>query len=416
MNSKKNMQKTPFIVVLFMWFTLILGYLLNFFHSLTTAVLQPYLMKEFGIDALSVTSIGSMYFYWYLIMQIPTGLLVDKFGLRIVGAVGIFLAALGSACFAMAWDVSMLYVGRSLIGIGTATIFVCIIKFQIAWMKPNIMNTMTGLACFVGTLGGIIAQSPLAWLVENFGWRESLYCIAFVSLINALLIVFFVRDSPKVNDDASVHSASKEIAVLKAFMVIVLNWRTWPAFLLYAAFYGSYVVLMGYSGTSWLSEVFQMSTIQASSYIIVGVFGSAVGSVFVGVWSDRSGSRKVPMLGTGILYVLIWGILAFYGNDLPIAAVTVILFLIGFCSCAFVVCWSCVQEVNPREYSGIAVSVVNMGGFIGPILLPYIFMLVQGSHANPLSAPAFSAAFVAIFWAVVVGLICGLFVKEPSHN
>ncbi len=86
----------------------------------------------------------------------------------------------------------------------------------------------------------------------------------------------------------------QNFSVFKALCSILIDWRTWPVFLLYACFYGSYIVVMGYGGTSWLSETFSLTTLEASSYIIIGVFGSAVGSIFVGAWSDKIRSRKTP--------------------------------------------------------------------------------------------------------------------------
>ncbi len=172
-----NSTKVSSFVVFSMWTILLLGYLLTFFHPLSTAILQPYLIDEFSINAIEVTSIASMYFYCYLFMQIPTGLLVDKYGVRIVSSIGLLCAGFGSLCFAIAWNTPMLYIGKALIGLGVAPLFVCIIKFQIAWIKPSLMTTMTGLACFLATLGGMLAQSPLAFVIEQIGWRTTFYAI-----------------------------------------------------------------------------------------------------------------------------------------------------------------------------------------------------------------------------------------------
>lgn len=409
MNTETPIQTPTLFMRFFMWGLLLLAYLLNFFHSLTTAVLQPYLTHSFNIDTLTVTTIGSMYFYCYLIMQIPVGLLVDKFGVRLVSTTGTFLAALGTALFAAATDVWLLYVGRAFIGIGTSVIFICIIKFQNFWFKPNIIMTMTGISCFIGTLGGILAQSPLAYMAELIGWRNSLYGIAFASLLNACAIAFWVKEMPIQKNTIDEVKPS----AFKGLWVVLSNIRIWPAFLLYAVFFGSYVLIAGYIGTAWLIDVYNISSVTASTYIIAAVCGAAVGCVAVGMWSDKIGSKKIPMLGAGLCYLITWAVLAFWGNDLPIRIVGIMLFCIGFFSCAYVVCWSCVQEINPKEFSGIAVAVVNMGGFIGPILLPYLFVFFQNLHA-PASTEGYSTAFFGIFIVVLAALICGLFVKEPD--
>lgn len=409
MQNYSSKQKTPLSSIIFMWSILLVAYLLNYFHSLSIGVLQPYLITEFQIDAFTVTNIGSMYFYLYVIMQIPTGLLVDKFGVRIVSCVGTFLAALGTYCFATTTDVFFLYLGRALIGIGTSVIFVCIIKFQVTWMKANIMVTMTGLACFLGTLGGVLAQSPLVYLVEMIGWRASLYLIAAVSLINAVFMLVFIKSSQE-----NCIENKEEISIFKGLLTVVSNVYTWPSFFLYAAFYGSYVLIMGYIGTSWLVNIHGVTTAEASSYIILGVLGSAIASVIIGFWSDKIGNKKKPMLYTGFAYIITWALFIWFGNTVSLFFIACLLFCIGFFSCAFVVCWSCVQEINPKKYSGIAVSVVNIGGFVGPIILPYVFLVVQNGFENAISIEAYQSSFIWIFVIVVAGYLCSLFVKEPS--
>ncbi len=122
------------------------------------------------------------------------------------------------------------------------------------------------------------------------------------------------------------------------------------------------------------------------------------------------------MIVIGVIYLITWAVIAFGTHLLPLSLIPAILFSIGFCSCAFVVCWACVQEINPKEYGGIAVSVVNMGGFVGPIVLPYLFVFIQNSYLESLSMEAFSASFKAMFWAVLFGLAMGLFTKEPNQN
>lgn len=416
MNAETPIHKPSFSMLLFMWCLLLLASFMSYFHSLTTAVLQPYLTQDFNIDLLTVTAIGSMYFYCYIIMQIPVGLLIDKFGLHLAATTGTFIVALGTALFAAATEVWLLYVGRSCIGIGTSVIFICILKFQIAWFKPKIMMTMTGIACFIGALGGVLAQSPLVYMAEYIGWRNSIYGIAFISLLNACAIAFWVKGAP-IQKNAMQKNSVIEVkaSAFKGLWVVLGNIRTWPAFMLYAVFYGSYVVIAGYSGTTWLTVTYNISPVVASTYIIAAVFGSTVGCIAVGAWSDRIGSKKIPLLGTGLCYLIAWGGLAFFGKNISLHIMGIILFCIGFFSCAFVVCWSCVQEINPKEFSGIAIAVVNMGGFIGPIILPYLFVFIQSLY-DPASIEGYNAAFIGIFIAVLAALICSLFIKEPDKT
>ncbi len=407
-----------FARIVFMWGILVYGNLFNYFHALTTAVLQPHLMAEFNIDAATVTYIGSMCFYGYLIMQIPTGFLSDTLGIKITAIIGTTLSSVGTLCFALAVNPLMLYIGRSFMGFGIATVFVCILKFQLAWMPSRIIGTMTGLSCFLGMLGGVAAQSPLAWLIQSIGWRESMFSVGCASFINLLLIILFVKDSPhgRSKSISNQEQKSTDIVLSKALKSILYNPATWPPIILYSTFYGAYVVMVGYSGTSWLTNVYNLSVLEASFYLTLCVFGSAIGYVVIGYFADKLQNRKKPMLISGFIYILCWGTLSFFSSSLPLWFIAMLLFAMGFFSCAVVVCWSCVQAVNAPQYSGIAASVVNMFGFVAPIGLPYIFIFTQNIYEAPLSAEAFQMAFIMMFAAVLLGYLCSFLTKDVKNS
>ncbi len=412
MKSKYNFSFTH---ILLMWSILLFAYFINFFHSLTTGILQSHLISDFNTDINTITQIGSLYFYAYLFMQIPTGLLNDKFGVKKTVFFGLLFTLMGTLCFASAMNIFMLYLGRGLIGIGTATIFVSILKFQINWLKPNILATMTGIASFIGTLGAIFAQTPLAWSVENIGWRNSLYLIAFATFINLILLVLFLKDSPNLQEQNKQIKKDHKISVVKALIKIIFDIRTWPPILLFAGFYGSYVVIVGYSGTSWLKNCYDFSSVEASSYLIICILGSAIGSVLIGMFSDFIKSRKNTMIIFGFFYIIFWAILAYYNDKLSFFYLGLILFGIGFCSATFVVTWASVQELNSKKYGGVAASVVNMGGFIGPIVFPFIFVTCQNTFIDIFSVEAFQASFKIIFYSTLVCYFFSLFTTEPKH-
>lgn len=406
MNEIKN-QSLSKSSIFFMWCSLVLAYFLNFFHTLSMGVLQPYLIEIFESNLITMTNIGAMYFYCYLIMQIPTGLLVDKLGVRVIATSGSALTAIGTFIFASADTLLPLYIGRGLVGIGTAVIFICIIKFQLAWMPQKIIMTLTGIACFIGAMGGILAQTPLVYLIENFGWRESLYFIGVASAINALLTLFIKDKYVEVDD---LH----KVSVFKGLFSVLKNIHIWPSFIYYAAFYGSYVVVMGYSGTSWLENVHNFEKSVASTYISIGVIGSAFAAIVIGYWADKINSRKKPLLISGLIYLIVWVIFVWFGHVLSPLFVGILLFCIGFFSCAYIVCWVCVQKINLPQYSGIAVSIYNMGGFIGPIILPCIFVLTQEAHSDPVSLEAFQTAFRNIFFFILGGYFFGFLIKDKN--
>jgi len=402
------------------WGLITLAYGIKFFHSLSMGVVKDTLILEFGLTETTFVSIGNIFFYIYLVMQIPTGLLVDFYGARIVSSVGTFIAALGIIIFSLANGIELLYVGRGMVGLGTSVIFVSILKIQSTWFRVSEFGTLTGLTCLIGTIGGALAQTPLAILVNLIGWRNAFRLIGLISIIVSFLIFFIVRNKPSdynmpslnINNETTMNSKG----IFKGLWRVLINPQTWPIFLLYAGFYGTYVVFMGYYGTSFIAEVFNKTTVEASNYIVLGVVGSALGSLFVGNISDRLKSRKKPLLITGFIYTIIWAFVVFnIDANFNSFLLLPVIFLIGFMSCAYVISWPTVKEVNDPRYVGVSTSVANIGGFFGTVVLPPLVAGTIEKHEGILNASnLYSKAFTIVLIASIIAFISSLFVKETG--
>ena len=401
------------------WGIMVMSYGLVFFHSFSMGVVKPTLINEFNLSEQTFVSIGNVYFYLYLLMQIPTGILSDALGSRITSFLGTMVAAVGITIFSLASSLPFLYIGRSLVGLGTAVIFVSIIKIQSNWFKESEFGTITGLTCFVGVMGGALAQTPLALMVGKIGWRMSFRLIGFVSIVIAMLILWIVRNKPEdlgmtpINKPIEGMGSSSIKDILKGVVKVFVNPRTWPLFLMYAAFYGSYVVITGYYGTSFIMDVYGKSMVVATNYLIPSIVGAAVGSV-VGTISDKIRSRKIPMLAVGGLYVITWGALVFMGGGAPSEGLlSIIMFMIGFGSCAYVISWPGVKEVNDPQYVGVSVAVANIGGFFGSIVIPQVTANVIAGNQGTLSrVELYQKAFFWVFIAICIGFVASMFTKE----
>jgi len=411
------------------WSFLAIAYLVVFFHRLAAGVVRLDLIQAFNITDSTFSAIGTTYFYVYLVMQIPTGMLVDSIGPRKTVTVGSLIAGVGSILFGSATAVPMLFVGRFLIGLGVSVIFVSTLKILSQWFKPSEFSTMTGITVFIGTMGGVIAQTPLAVLVENTSWRTAFIGIGIFSLFLTVGLYMFVRNTPaelgmpSVNDvnntvksNASQAPKQSWADLFKSVIIVMKNKRTWPIFFLYAGFYGAYVTMMGFWGTSYISDVYGLEKLAASKYIISGVFGSAVGSLVIGRISDYLGKRKLPMLIFGTLCVLSWFyIVVVTGCKPPIQWMSVIMFVLGFSGTGFVIGWAAGKEVNPPENVGVATAVVNMGGFFGSIAIPPLLARVFDTYMGQMDVVlVYQKAFSYSLAAVVIGLMAGLLVKETD--
>ena len=154
------------------------------------------LMAEFQIAAAGLGHLSGFYFYAYVAMQIPTGLMVDRFGARAVLSWGALVATLGGLVFALAPDLFFANAGRALVGGAVGVAWVCTLKLAAHWLAPRRFALASGLALAAGMAGAVCAGVPLRWGVNIYGWRPVMLVCAAVMAVIAVLIVWIVRDDP----------------------------------------------------------------------------------------------------------------------------------------------------------------------------------------------------------------------------
>lgn len=159
----------PAAVAWSIWGLGALLYLIGFYQRVAPAVMTDRLMSEFAIGATELGNLSAFYFYSYVAMQIPTGILADRWGPRRLLTAGAAVAAIGTALFAVAADLWWANAGRLLIGASVAVAFVSMLKLATHWFAPRQFALASGLALLFGVVGGVIAGVPLGMLIEALG-------------------------------------------------------------------------------------------------------------------------------------------------------------------------------------------------------------------------------------------------------
>ncbi|MCT4566333.1 MAG: MFS transporter [Maledivibacter sp.] len=407
------------------WGVLASAYIIVFFHRLAVGVVKDELINTFNITGTTFGNLGSTYFYVYMLMQIPSGMLADSLGARKTVTVGTLVAGGGSIIFGYAPTIFVAFLGRLLVGLGVSVVFISILKIQSEWFKESEFATMSGITSFVGNLGGVLAKTPLVIMVGYLTWRVSFVVIGAISIVIAILCYIFARNTPQDMGLPSIaeiegkevkKSTEKKPDLIKGLMKVVSNPKTWPSFVVFAGFFGAFVTLSGSWGEAYLIAVYNIPKVKAASYTMSSVIGLAIGSIVIGKFSDGIKKRKLPMLVFGAVYVTCWTILVFLnGGKPPIEILMPLLFILGFTCSVFVLGWACAKEVNPPEIAGISTSVVNIGGFFGAAILPPILGRVFDRFGGSLPAvELYHKAFMYSFIGVIIGFIFIFLVKETN--
>ena len=290
-------------------------YLIGFYQRVAPGVMTVELMTDFRLNATSMGNLSAFYFYSYVAMQIPTGLLADHWGPRRLLALGATVAGFGTLLFALAPDAWWANTGRLMIGGSVAVAFVGMLKLASHWLPPKQYAMASGMALFCGIIGAVFAGVPLGLFVDSYGWRPVMIASAIATFGVAVGIWMVVRDDPKEKGYASYAAYHRDddtrvrdgaFAGIRA----VFRYRnTWLLYLVPGAVVGSVLTFAGLWGVPFLTTHYAMDKTQAAALCSALLIAWAVGGPIFGWLSDHLGHRK-PLYALGCLVILAgWGML-----------------------------------------------------------------------------------------------------------
>jgi len=416
------MNHPPLRLAWTVWSLGALLYLFAFYQRVAPAVMTDQLMAEFAIGGAALGNLSAFYFYAYVAMQIPTGVLADRFGPRRVLATGAGIAAIGSLLFACAPSFGWAGFGRLLVGASVAVAFVATLKLASHWFPPQKYALASGMALFFGVAGGVMAGVPLRLLVENFGWRMVMGSAGVFAALLYVAIWLLVRDDPTERGHASHHpidATSHARAPILGGIVEVLTYRNiWLLMLAPIGFSGAVLTFGGLWGVPWLRQVHGLDPKAAAAVTSTLLAAWALGGPLLGNGSEKLGRRKPLYLISGALATAGWAGVIFL--PLPLWLMIPLLVVIGFASGNIIIGFAWAKESVPLRLMGTASGVVNMGPLLGGVLLqPGIGWLLDKYWNGTLDggvrlydATTWQTGFTLMFVTVVIALLLVPLVRE----
>ena len=398
---------------LFIWGFGALFYLLGFFHRVAPAVITAELMQEFAIGAAALGNLSAVYFYSYVAMQIPTGILADRLGPRLLLSVGSLVAAAGSIIFALAPGMGTAVVGRMLIGGSVAVAFVCLLKIAANWFPPSRFALVSGLALFCGVAGAVFAGTPLRLVVDLVDWRSVMLVSAVIALATALGSWVFVRDTPRekgFRDFTALpaRSASPQKTRLADILQVLRYRNPLLLFVIPAGIVGSILTFSGLWGVPYLTAIHDLSPARAAALTSTLLIAWAMGGPVFGWLSDRLKNRKTLYIAGCAAALAGWSIIIFIPELPPLLLVPVLL-LTGFASGSMIISFAYAKESVPLRLAGTVSGMVNMGVMTGPMVLqPAIGWVLDRLWDGRifLNVPVYDAASYRCGFSLMLAWLC----------
>lgn len=402
-----------------------LAYVLSFFHRFAPAAISGDLQQTFQASGAELGGLAATYFYVYMIMQIPTGILVDTMGPRRVVAIGGLIAGVGSMLFGIADSLEAASIGRILVGLGVSVTFISLLKLNASWFHDRHFATMTGATILMGNVGSLLAAAPLAWALGFVSWRTVFVTVGVFSLLLAVLDWWLVRNQPiDVWLPSMPELDGKEAHPqhtghwYDGLLIVLKNRATWPGLWVNMGIAGTLFAFAGLWAVPFLRDVYGMDRATATNHTTLLLAGFAIGAFFIGTLSDRMGKRKPLMITGALIYSLCW-LPLLLGVAMEASVSYALFLLMGLCAPSFTLSWSCAKEVNPHTLSGMATSVVNIGGFLGTaILQPLVGWAIDRAHLDagivPLALSDYRYGIGIMMGFSLMGLVATLFIREPN--
>ncbi len=392
-------------------------YFYEFLLQVSPGVMSTELMRDFNVTGQALGTLSGFYFCSYAAMQLPGGVLMDYFGPHRLLTLAATICALGAIAFGLTESFFMACIARFMIGLGSAFAAVGSMKLAANWFPPQRFAFLTGLMVTVGMLGAIGGEGPLAFLVDSYGWRESMIILGVAGLIIAILLFLIAKDTPDTQTNRYTHNQEESLWV--SLMTLIKNHRLWLVAAYGGLIYLATPVFCGLWGVSFLMEKMHLSKTMAANLNALVFVGWAISSPLWGIYSNRIGLRKPPML-IGCIGALIVSLLFIYAPIRSLFLMQLLLLSFGIFSAGFLPAFTLAKELCSRRYVATGLSFMNMMNMLGVALaqplVGYILdmrwqgNIVDKARVYPLEAYQLALGILPI--CIVMALMIMPFIEE----
>jgi MFS family permease len=366
---------------------LLLAYVLSQFYRAFLAVLTPVLGPELGTTASDLSFASGIWFIVFAAMQIPVGAALDRVGPRLTAAILLALGGGGGAIiFAMATTPLHITLAMAAFGIGASPVLMAS-YFIFARIYPAaLFSTLAGATIGIGSLGNLAGSAPLAYAVEAFGWRTSMWALAVAAVLVALVIGLFVKDPEREADTGQTGSV---LSILKDPRILLIL----PLMLVAYAPVGA---LRGLWAGPYFNDVFGLDKDGIGTVTLLMALAMTAGAFLYGPAERLVGSKKkVVFLGNAVGAILCLVLWQMPGSSMMLSAA--VFALIGLFGLSFPAIMAHGQMFIPPHLKGRGLTLLNLFGIGGVGVAQFVTSGMARRAGEAASEPAFYAGLFALF-------------------
>ncbi|WP_102348581.1 MFS transporter [Bacillus sp. Marseille-P3661] len=373
-------------------------------------------MLDFNVTATTIGLVTSIQFFVYTGLQIPMGILADRYGPNFFLIIGAFLTGIGTILYSLGTHEFMLFFARLLIGLGDATIWVNMVLILSQWFSSKEFTRLIGIVAMTGSLGFLLATVPFSLLIDLLGWRLAFFSAGLLLCFCGILLYFVLLKKPK--QSLFTNNEKQREKTWELLRRIFSNRQAWALFLCHFGIVGTYVGFISSWGVPYGMNVYGMTRSDASQLIMIGLMGALIGAPLASWIASQLKTIKRPYIVVHIIILLSWSVFLLFNGNPPVLLLTILFFIIGLAYGANALTFAAVRQSFPIKESGFVSGFANTGGFLSAVLLPSIFGKIL-DHFQVVSGSVSDGYYYGFITPVVfsiIGLIGVLLIKEKRHQ
>ncbi len=391
----------------------------EYFARVAPSVMVDDLTSTFHVSAFALGALSSFFYFAYVGMQIPVGVLVDRYGPHRLLTIMAAVCAVASFAFARSNYLYILDLSRFVMGFAASFAFVGALKLATTWFPASKFGLLAGLTQAIGMLGAAVGDAPLSFTVESLGWRNTMIIIALIFVALAILIGVIVRDRPERIARGRIQTQKE--GLLKGLWVVLKNKQTWINGAFVGMLYAPTAAFAELWGPTFLHTKYGFAITFAAFANSLIFFGWAVGGPLVGFLSDYFTRRKPILIISSVFSLALLCFIIYGPASTRHWLVFACLFAYGIANTGVAISYAVASEINPHRFAGTSVAFANMASvIIGSAFQPLIGRLLDLTWSGGLlqngeriyQAHDFQVAFIILPACLVLAVVLGYFVKE----
>lgn len=342
-----------------MFWIFALAYMVSYGMRTINAVIAPELVADLKLSASQLGLLASAYFLTFALMQLPVGILLDRFGPRRVDALLMLVTAVGSVLFAWADTFGLLWIGRALIGVGVSACLMAAVQAYALYFKPHLQGSMSSWMLMAGSVGAILVTTPVHYALPVLGWRGVFLVVAAMCVVASAALWWGLPRLPFPGKGTPFSQ------LLPGYLTIFRSAHFWRVAPLATFVQGGFMAFSGLWMGPWLQKVQGLNAAQTASALFWFSVCLMLGYLLTGVLSRRlslRGRGVTPLIVVGVgssfilLFAQVWtgGSLGMWGW-----------MLWAFLCSGSIVTYTWCNEPFPKALAGRSSTALNLFIFLG---------------------------------------------------